>query len=216
MPATPNYAWPTPADTDYVKDGAAAIRALGDAIDVELTGFEVEVDRTGAAAGEVPTLQSDGTLDFGPGIAVVQIVTGVLTTYTTTTAATPQNSGLEVTITPKYADSVLLVKVDGELSVQRVAGTPSERRGWVEIFDATSAVVLARQLRGRTLVSGTGTIAPSAAAIALEAKTAPGNTTARTFRLRIESTAAVDVEVAALGTAVRTGGVIMTVMEVRP
>lgn len=30
---TPNYGWPTPADTDFVKDGAAAIRALGDAID---------------------------------------------------------------------------------------------------------------------------------------------------------------------------------------
>lgn len=33
MPTTPNYAWPTPADTDYVKDGAAAIRSLGNAID---------------------------------------------------------------------------------------------------------------------------------------------------------------------------------------
>lgn len=33
MPTTPNYDWPTPADTDYVKDGAAAIRNLGDAID---------------------------------------------------------------------------------------------------------------------------------------------------------------------------------------
>lgn len=33
MPTTPNYAWPTPANTDLVKDGAAAIRNLGDAID---------------------------------------------------------------------------------------------------------------------------------------------------------------------------------------
>lgn len=30
---TPNYGWPVPTDTDYVKDGAAAIEALGDAID---------------------------------------------------------------------------------------------------------------------------------------------------------------------------------------
>jgi ribosomal protein S6E (S10) len=30
---TPNYGWPVPTSTDYVKDGAAAIEALGDAID---------------------------------------------------------------------------------------------------------------------------------------------------------------------------------------
>jgi hypothetical protein len=33
MPTTANYSWPTPADTDLVKDGAEAIRDLGDAID---------------------------------------------------------------------------------------------------------------------------------------------------------------------------------------
>ena len=30
---TPNFGWPLPADTDAVRDGAAAIRALGDAVD---------------------------------------------------------------------------------------------------------------------------------------------------------------------------------------
>lgn len=30
---TPNYGWPVPTSTDYVKDGATAIEALGDAID---------------------------------------------------------------------------------------------------------------------------------------------------------------------------------------
>jgi predicted secreted protein len=33
MPNTTNYNWVTPADTDLVKDGAAAIRSLGTAID---------------------------------------------------------------------------------------------------------------------------------------------------------------------------------------
>ena len=33
MATTPNYSWPTPDDTDLVKDGAEAIRDLGDAID---------------------------------------------------------------------------------------------------------------------------------------------------------------------------------------
>jgi hypothetical protein len=30
---TPNYGWPVPTSTDFVKDGATAIEALGDAID---------------------------------------------------------------------------------------------------------------------------------------------------------------------------------------
>jgi hypothetical protein len=33
MAVTPNYSWPTPDNTDLVRDGAEAIRDLGDAID---------------------------------------------------------------------------------------------------------------------------------------------------------------------------------------
>ena len=33
---TPNYSWPVPTSSDYVKDGASAIEALGDAIDATL------------------------------------------------------------------------------------------------------------------------------------------------------------------------------------
>jgi hypothetical protein len=33
MPTTTNYGWTTPADTDLVKDGAAAIRTLGTSVD---------------------------------------------------------------------------------------------------------------------------------------------------------------------------------------
>lgn len=33
MPSTANYSWPTPASTDYVKDGATAIQNLGNAAD---------------------------------------------------------------------------------------------------------------------------------------------------------------------------------------
>jgi hypothetical protein len=36
---TPNYGWPVPTSTDYVKDGATAIEALGDAIDT--TVFDI-------------------------------------------------------------------------------------------------------------------------------------------------------------------------------
>jgi hypothetical protein len=33
MATTPNYGWPIPVATDYVKDGYANIADLGDAID---------------------------------------------------------------------------------------------------------------------------------------------------------------------------------------
>jgi hypothetical protein len=48
MPTTPNYGWDTPADTDYVTNGALSIRTLGD--DADATVYSVEqakVDRAG-------------------------------------------------------------------------------------------------------------------------------------------------------------------------
>ncbi|MFP4150043.1 MAG: hypothetical protein ACLFV0_11200 [Nitriliruptoraceae bacterium] len=44
MPSTPNFGWTTPADTDPVKDGAAAIRSLADDIDAELADGYVTSD----------------------------------------------------------------------------------------------------------------------------------------------------------------------------
>jgi hypothetical protein len=38
---TPNYGWPVPTSTDYVKDGATAIEALGDAIDATVFGLPI-------------------------------------------------------------------------------------------------------------------------------------------------------------------------------
>ena len=42
MPTTSNFGWTTPADTDLVKDGAAAIRTLGNGIDTSLVDLRVE------------------------------------------------------------------------------------------------------------------------------------------------------------------------------
>jgi len=41
MATTPVYNWPTPDDTDLVKDGAKAIRDLGNAIDTTVSGLPV-------------------------------------------------------------------------------------------------------------------------------------------------------------------------------
>jgi len=58
MPTTSNFGWTTPADTDLVKDGAAAIRTLGNGID---TSF---VDLKGGTTGQVLAKASNIDLDF--------------------------------------------------------------------------------------------------------------------------------------------------------
>lgn len=40
MATSPNYGWVEPNDTDYVKDGAEAMRDLGDAIDTTVNKIE--------------------------------------------------------------------------------------------------------------------------------------------------------------------------------
>lgn len=58
MPTTTNFGWTTPADTDLVKDGAAAIRTLGNGID---TSF---LDLKGGTTGQTLQKASNTDLDF--------------------------------------------------------------------------------------------------------------------------------------------------------
>lgn len=44
MAVTPNYGWPVPVATDYVKDGWEAIADLGDAIDTTVAGLNTGVE----------------------------------------------------------------------------------------------------------------------------------------------------------------------------
>lgn len=58
MATTTNFGWTTPDDTDLVKDGAAAIRTLGSAIDSSL------VDLKGGTTGQVLSKTSNTDMDF--------------------------------------------------------------------------------------------------------------------------------------------------------
>jgi hypothetical protein len=58
MANTTNFGWETPDDTDLVKDGAAAIRTLGSAIDTSL------VDLKGGTTGQVLSKTSNTDMDF--------------------------------------------------------------------------------------------------------------------------------------------------------
>jgi len=58
MPTTSNFGWTTPADTDLVKDGAAAIRTLGNGIDTSL------IDLKGGTTGQILSKASATDLDY--------------------------------------------------------------------------------------------------------------------------------------------------------
>ena len=58
MANTTNFNWETPDDTDLVKDGAAAIRTLGNSID---TSF---VDLKGGTTGQILSKASNTDLDY--------------------------------------------------------------------------------------------------------------------------------------------------------
>lgn len=58
MPTTTNFGWTTPADTDYVKDGANAIRTLGNGIDTSL------LDLKGGTTGQILSKASNTDLDY--------------------------------------------------------------------------------------------------------------------------------------------------------
>lgn len=78
MPNTPNFNWPTPADTDYVTNGALAMRDLGDGIDTSL------VDLKGGTTGQVLAKASNTDLDYvwttpNPGDVTAVNVTSPLT-----------------------------------------------------------------------------------------------------------------------------------------
>ena len=58
MPTTTNFGWTTPADTDLVKDGASAIRTLGNGIDTSFLNLK------GGTTGQVLSKASNTDLDF--------------------------------------------------------------------------------------------------------------------------------------------------------
>jgi hypothetical protein len=58
MPTTSNFGWTTPADTDLVKDGALAIRTLGNGVDASL------VDLKGGTTGQVLSKATNTDLDY--------------------------------------------------------------------------------------------------------------------------------------------------------
>jgi hypothetical protein len=138
MATTTNYSWSTPDDTALVKDGAAAIRSLGTAIDstvftnagasIAKTIVDAKGDLIAATAADTVSrlavganntvLTADSTAATGLKWAaasagkLVQVVNATYSTATTTTSTSYADTGLTATITPTSASSTILVIAD--------------------------------------------------------------------------------------------------------
>lgn len=175
MPTTPNHGWPTPADTDYVKDGAAAIRSLGDAVDATLAALKVESLET-AVLDNGLVLKPDGAggVAFGsnPGgiarLGSVRDVTyrsGIGATWTTIAEVAVATGGGHVTL----------------MGSAKLAKSTSAGNVRLRFFDVTAGVVVPGT--GSTDAIWTLALNDYLEAVAWAFHT-PGAAGARTYRLQ--------------------------------
>lgn len=134
MATSPIYSWPEPDNTDLVKNGALAIRTLGDAIDTTMgtmvakTIVDAKGDLIAATAADTvarlavgtngQTLVADSSTATGlkwatpaAGGKVLQVVSANTSTYVYSSSSTYADTGLTATITPTLATSKILVLI---------------------------------------------------------------------------------------------------------
>jgi hypothetical protein len=177
MATTTNYSWSTPDDTALVKDGAAAIRSLGTAIDTTVfnnasaaiakTIVDAKGDIIAATAADTvarlavgsnnQVLVADSTTATGlkwatpaAGGKVLQVVQATNTTETTTTNNAYVDTNLSGSITPSSATSKIMVIVSQPIQVGRGAsGAGTAAFGSVNIMrDSTEILTRASNTLG--------------------------------------------------------------------
>lgn len=129
MPTTTNFGWTTPADTDLVKDGASAIRTLGNGIDTSL------LDLKGGTTGQFLSKNSNTDLDY----------TWTNATGYTSLASGSLSSALALTsISGTYKDLVLILRdtyptTDESLFFRVNNDSTSEAYQWNELANSADA-----------------------------------------------------------------------------
>lgn len=180
MPTTTNFGWTTPADTDLVKDGAAAIRTLGSGID---TSF---LDLKGGTTNQVLAKNSNTDLDFkwvNSG-KLLQVISATTATTVTVASTTLTDSGLTASITPSATSSKILVLISQNLTVSRqttgAGGGVVLLRGATTIYDAdTDSIRISAGGATSTLINGLFSI------VYLDS---PSTTSSTTYKTQIKAT----------------------------
>lgn len=101
MPTTTNYGWTTPADTDLVKDGASAIRTLGNGVDTTVKNLNPETT-LGDISYRSSTANTNTRLAIGT-TGQILTVSGGVPTWATPAASTPTAAGCLLRLTSDQA-----------------------------------------------------------------------------------------------------------------
>ena len=164
MPTTSNFGWTTPADTDLVKDGALAIRTLGNGIDTSM------MDLKGGTTGQILSKASNSDMDF----TWIANDTGDITGITAGTGISGGGTSGTVTITNSMATEITAA---GDIIIGTGSGTfdnlPIGTTGQVLTADTT---VSPYKVKWATASSGglvfiTGTTFSAVSSVSLPADT---------------------------------------------
>jgi len=165
MPTTTNFGWTTPADTDLVKDGAAAMRTLGNSIDASF------VDLKGGTTGQILSKASNTDLDYtwinndqgditevqaGTGISIAS-GTGPIPVVTNTVATTFDAKGDLVAGTG--ADTFAKLTVGANNTVLTADSSTATGLKWVAPTSGATAWTLLNT--GGTSLTGAATVTVS-------------------------------------------------------
>jgi hypothetical protein len=154
MATTTNFGWVTPDDTSLVKDGAAAIRTLGQSIDTSMADLE------GGTTGQVLSKASNTDMDFTwieQDDTTISFNAQTGTTYTLVAAdlgkiVTLSNaSGITLTVPPSVFASGNLINIQqigaGQVTLAQGAGVTITSTG-----ATASAPKLKKQYSAATII----------------------------------------------------------------
>jgi len=180
---TTNFGWTTPDNTGYVKDGALAIRTLGNGIDTSL------LDLKGGTTDQVLKKASATDLDFVWGTVsstprIGQVVTATTTSSTSATggAGYVDVSGLSVTITPTLNTSKILIVT----SLIIVGAGTTYQTGLAQLVRG-STTISGGELGGAYYPSGSGTNLAVYHRYSVQYVDSPATTSATTYKLQINN-----------------------------